>query len=1728
MILVSTSNLTFGNVVVGEEEILSITIFNNSAYDVNITNVVSDSHFVVDGTALVPGNGSILLDVKLVPSNEIPYAGTLTISNDDPADLTDDIVNLSGAGIKPKIGVDLTSLNFSTVAIQDTKDLDVVVTNTDDDATLSITNILFDNSDYTTSTTSFNLNPGQSKIVPVSFSPTSVGIAITGTMTIENNSSNDETLDISLTGVGEVPVISVSPLSINFGNVTLNDTEREDIVVSNNSLSDINLRLNNVSIDNSIFKETISTFILAKDEALNIPITFSPVDTSPQTGTLTIESNDTNTGDILIPLSGVGIAAPNIQVLTSNINFGMIGIGNTSDKILRIINSGVLDLSISNIVSSNSMFTISPISATISPSDFFEFTITYTPIAAVTDTGHLTITSNDPDTPVLEDVTLLGSGGISILELITTSLNFGNVGIGDTLEKTISIRNSGQASLIVSGTTVDNSKFVVTSSFPISVSVGNTASIGVNFSPDMVGSETGILSIQSNDLDNPSQDVNLSGAGVIADISISPSSLSFGNVAVDSSKSLEVTISNIGQATLNISSITSSDSHFVPDKSSMTISPNQSNSLEVNFFPDAVGTFSGNITLENNDPGEPNLIINVTGNGALASISVDTTALSFGSLAINDSKTISLPISNIGVADLEVTVGAGIALYDVDPSFLTIVGGGSSSINVTFTPNAIGVLNSILTLQTNDTSNLTVTIDLLGSGGDLPKISLNRTSIDFTEVAMNQSKARVFIISNDGTQDLTYAISIDTNPVFMATLSSGTISAGGSETITVTFVPDTTGNFSATLTITSNDPNNSPSTMLLSGTGAPGALQWIPFNPIDSIPDEIVELGQSISDILDPLAEALDTLSSILDTIKSFIISISDPIKVLLEAIKQGIEDLRQDLAGIGVYVLPVLPGDKRISYEKFPQLFRDFRKEKVKEVFGEVSDFFNNIKGGSKVFTRKLVDSFDDPGDGRRPQFSDTAYVGGYVIAADSGDLGNILEFAEKIATLFNVEFKAQFTPPSNVTAIASNDKVKITFSANDGLLPNAYLIWRSTEPGGDVAEVSGEKAKERNSGRELRSYHLREVLKFTDLISEAFNISTTQAESWITQANGYIRGLLGNLQQLFAMKFFFEDENIETGTTYFYTISAAFIDRNSNPDDILALDIYSDQLVDRIYGDNNKVEKKREDTGILVNGPFSTEVSATPVSVFQADLTGIARCRNFRCTLEEENVEEFTRLSLELNLEYEPLRHTLIFQLKRKIETEDIATGNILISYNLDIISKGLYKVVGNRVTFLNAKIFQDGDILIATYKHIRNLEEKQIDDEEDHNVVNNSTFNLEFSPVDPTSINMIETQSRSTLVNGTDYEVLDELRSLIKISTQRFGDNFTVIVDYTYLKGLSDDASCPSCIYKCINPEYHKYYFSFVTCDNGTTECPGYKNANCFFNNGERCSVNDDSGIELELDEPEQHNQIPNNREITLKNGNVISSSVEIEVDGENITLEKDVDFFIIDTTNSIISVNSSQLQDLGIDKTFNFLVTYKYGNIRRSSRKVITFENNKRVVKDENISFEEFWDPIACQNGTMAQRCDGYTLSDPRPGYKGTPPDWISVRVVDIFPFIDAILETMENIIDSLLAGTEKLTDTLVNFINLIQEKIDNLRRFVDKIQNLLDVLVVDFNIPGLYILEIPFGVGGNEYLKTSIQNATDGPDSDITGYTIGAAFIAGGPSSDNEALQALKRALEFLF
>ncbi|UWZ85850.1 choice-of-anchor D domain-containing protein [Occallatibacter riparius] len=480
--------------------------------------------------------------------------------------------------------------------------------------------------------------------------------------------------------------------------------------------------------------------------------------------------------------------------------FGNQGVGTTSAaQTVTLSNQGAAPLTISSIaVSGTNSGDFAQTgncptgSNTLGVNTSCTINITFTPGATGARSAALVITDND--TTGTQTVPLSGSGAAAGVTVTPTSLTYSSQVVGtSSTAQTITVKSTGTAPLSISSITLSGTNpgdFAQTNNCPTgsnTLAINATCTINVTFSPAASGTRSAIIAISDN-APTHAQNVSLSGSATAANLTLTPSSLTYSNQVVGiKSTAQTITVKSIGTAPLKISGIVIGGTN-AGDFAQTSNCPTGTNTLAINstctisvtFTPTARGTRAGTVTVNSNAPGTPpSVSLSGTGTGPVASLS--PASLTFAALAIGStSSSQSVTLSNTGNATLHITsiaVTGDFAKTTTCSS--TLAANSSCTVSVTFKPTAAGTRTGTLTVSDDST------------GGSSQSTSLTGTGVDFA---------------------------------LSASPSSATVTAGGKATYTIT-VSALGGSFNSAVKLAcSNLPSASSctftSTSLTPGTGS--------------------------------------------------------------------------------------------------------------------------------------------------------------------------------------------------------------------------------------------------------------------------------------------------------------------------------------------------------------------------------------------------------------------------------------------------------------------------------------------------------------------------------------------------------------------------------------------------------------------------------------------------------------------------------------------------------------------------------------------------------------------------------------------------------------------------------------------------------------------------------------------------------------------------------------------
>ncbi len=202
-------------------------------------------------------------------------------------------------------------------------------------------------------------------------------------------------------------------------------------------------------------------------------------------------------------------------------------------------------------------------------------------------------------------------------------LDFGEHKTGETLSQNLELINAGQAILTIDSIDVvsDADGVFAIQEVPSSLGLQEVYELSIDFTPVDLESYTAELIIQSNDDENPTYTVSLTGIGGLGplpDIALSTEIVDFGAVATGEESIQFLTVKNDGDADLTISETEQTGSGafaLLTDLDGQTIPAGAETSVVVSYVPVQTVGDQGDFIVRSDDPDEPEVSVVLVGNG---------------------------------------------------------------------------------------------------------------------------------------------------------------------------------------------------------------------------------------------------------------------------------------------------------------------------------------------------------------------------------------------------------------------------------------------------------------------------------------------------------------------------------------------------------------------------------------------------------------------------------------------------------------------------------------------------------------------------------------------------------------------------------------------------------------------------------------------------------------------------------------------------------------------------------------------------------------------------------------------------------------------------------------------------------------------------------------------------------------------------------------------------------
>jgi hypothetical protein len=205
-----------------------------------------------------------------------------------------------------------------------------------------------------------------------------------------------------------------------------------------------------------------------------------------------------------------------LAVSPSSLNFSTVVVGQTLTQTIHVSNTGKSPIQLSSVKVSDKDFVISgpSVPRTILPATGLDYTLAFTPSTAGSQTASVSIGNSATSAPTTVPLAGVGAKATAAVQLNPNSVNFGSLVLQTTSTKSISLQNSGDVNVKISGVTVAGAGFGFADLSPgFSLSPNQTVTFQVWFKPTVKGVASGTVSIISANLSSPVT-LGLSGSGV--------------------------------------------------------------------------------------------------------------------------------------------------------------------------------------------------------------------------------------------------------------------------------------------------------------------------------------------------------------------------------------------------------------------------------------------------------------------------------------------------------------------------------------------------------------------------------------------------------------------------------------------------------------------------------------------------------------------------------------------------------------------------------------------------------------------------------------------------------------------------------------------------------------------------------------------------------------------------------------------------------------------------------------------------------------------------------------------------------------------------------------------------------------------------------------------------------------------------------------------------------------
>lgn len=168
---------------------------------------------------------------------------------------------------------------------------------------------------------------------------------------------------------------------------------------------------------------------------------------------------------------------------------------------------------------------------------------------------------------------------------------------------------------------------------------------------------------------------------------------------------------------------------------------------------------------------------------------------------------------------------------------------------------------------------------------------------------------------------------------------------------------------------------------------------------------------------------------------------------------------------------------------------------------------------------------------------------------------------------------------------------------------------------------------------------------------------------------------------------------------------------------------------------------------------------------------------------------------------------------------------------------------------------------------------------------------------------------------------------------------------------------------------------------------------------------------------------------------------------------------------------------------------------------------------RMITGRNAGFDNIIGSFETETGTYNVKNswrfknevgDTYVISGFKPS---RPPDWETVRLVDVIPPLSGALRVLSNAAVGARA-TAGFATAFSKLVLAIQQKIALLQQTLIQVQEIIDAILALGSIANINVLPVSFAQGGNGRFVQEFENSTNKPPVDDDNVSLGLVIYGG--------------------